>query len=70
MEETAVSVTVGLGNGVYTYEADEDPADDEAPEDTIDLVSVGLNMSKGDYFASYILNPNRESTFLVFGRSF
>ena len=58
MEETAVSVTAGLGNGVYT--TDTDPA----------LVSVGLNMSKGDYFASYILNPDRESTFLVFGRSF
>ncbi len=70
MEETAVSVTVGLGNGVYTYEVDENPGDGEDPEDTIDLVSVGLNMSKGDYFASYILNPNRESTFLVFGRSF
>ena len=70
IEETAVSVTVGLGNGVYTYELDEDPLDAEDPEDTIDLVSVGLNMSKGDYFASYILNPNRESTFLVFGRSF
>ena len=70
IEETAVNVTVGLGNGAYTYELDENPEDDEAPEDTIDLVSVGLNMSKGDYFASYILNPNRESTFLVFGRSF
>ncbi len=58
MEETAVSVSVGLGNGVYT--TDTDPA----------LVSVGLNFGKGDYFASYILNPNRESTFLVFGRSF
>ena len=58
MEETAVSVTVGLGNGAYTTDAD--PA----------LVSVGLNMSKGDYFASYILNPDRETTFLVFGRSF
>ena len=58
MEETAVSVTVGLGNGVYT--ADADPA----------LVSVSLNMGKGDYFASYILNPDRETTFLVFGRSF
>ena len=58
VEETAVSVTAGLGNGVYT--TDTDPA----------LVSVGLNMSKGDYFASYILNPDKESTFLVFGRSF
>ena len=58
IEETAVSITAGLGNGVYT--TDTDPA----------LVSVGLNMSKGDYFASYILNPDKESTFLVFGRSF
>ena len=58
MEETAVSVTAGFGNGVYT--TDTDPA----------LVSVGLNMSKGDYFASYILNPDKESSFLVFGRSF
>lgn len=58
MEETAVSVTAGFGNGVYT--TDTDPA----------LVSVGLNMGKGDYFASYILNPDRESSFLVFGRSF
>lgn len=64
MEETAVSVTAGLGNGVYTHEDGEDS------EDTTALVSVGLNMSKGDYFASYILNPNRESSFLVFGRSF
>lgn len=64
MEETAVSVTAGFGNGVYTHEGDEDS------EDTTALVSVGLNMSKGDYFASYILNPNRESSFLVFGRSF
>lgn len=58
MEETAVSVTAGFGNGVYT--TDTDPA----------LVSVGLNMGKGDYFASYILNPDKESSFLVFGRSF
>lgn len=58
LEETAVSVTAGFGNGVYT--TDTDPA----------LVSVGLNMSKGDYFASYILNPDKESSFLVFGRSF
>lgn len=58
MEETAVSVTAGFGNGFYT--TDTDPA----------LVSVGLNMSKGDYFASYILNPDKESSFLVFGRSF
>ena len=58
LEQTAVSVTVGFGNGFYT--TDTDPA----------LVSIGLNMGKGDYFASYILNPDKESAFLVFGRSF
>lgn len=58
MEGTAVSLTVGVGDGVYTI--DNDPA----------LASVGLNMGRGDYFASYILNPDKESTFFVFGRSF
>ena len=56
--ETEVSASVGLGNGVYTV--DSDPM----------LVSVGVNASKGDYFASYIINPDRELNFLVFGRSF
>lgn len=58
IDETAVSITAGAGNGVYT--TDTDPM----------LVTVGVNVSKGDYFASYILNPDRETTFLVFGRSF
>ena len=58
MDETAVSVTVGAGNGSYT--TDTDP----------NLVSVGINLGKADYFASYILNPDKESTFLIFGKSF
>lgn len=58
MGETAVSITAGAGNGVYT--TDTDPT----------LVTIGVNLSKGDYFASYILNPDKESTFLVLGRSF
>lgn len=58
IDETAVSITAGAGNGAYT--TDTDPM----------LVTVGVNVSKGDYFASYILNPDKESTFLVFGRSF
>ena len=53
-----VSVSVGLGNGTYT--TDKDP----------NLVSLGINASQGDYFASYIINPDREVNFLVFGRSF
>jgi hypothetical protein len=58
IDETAVSITAGAGNGLYT--TDTDP----------NLVALGVNVSKGDYFASYILNPDKESTFLVFGRSF
>ncbi|MFT5089770.1 MAG: hypothetical protein ACI8PG_004144 [Planctomycetota bacterium] len=58
MDETAVSITAGAGNGAYT--TDTDPT----------LITIGVNLSKGDYFASYILNPDKESTFLVFGRSF
>jgi hypothetical protein len=58
VDETAVSITAGAGNGRYT--TDSDPT----------LVTIGVNLSKGDYFASYILNPDKESTFLVFGRSF
>ena len=57
-----VGLTVGAGNGAYTANgsAEGDPG----------LVSVSLDVSKGDYFASYILNPDAETTFLVFGRSF
>ena len=34
------------------------------------VASVGLNISQGDYFASYIINPDLETSFLFFGRSF
>jgi len=58
LNETAVSATIGAGNGVYT--TDTDPK----------LVSTAINLSKGDFFASYILNPDKESTFMIFGKSF
>ena len=53
-----MALTVGAGNEFYTVDAD--PM----------IVAVGLNVTKGAYMASYILNPEAESTFLVFGRSF
>jgi hypothetical protein len=56
--DVEVGLTVGAGNGVYT--TDGDPG----------LVSVSLDVSDGDYFGSYILNPEAEISFLVFGRSF
>ena len=57
-DDVEVGVTVGAGNGVYTL--DTDPT----------LVSVSLDVAAGDYFAQYILNPDKEITFLVFGTSF
>ncbi len=56
--DVEVGLTVGAGNGVYTTEGDPG------------LVSVSLDVSDGDYFGSYILNPEAEISFLVFGRSF
>ena len=53
-----VGLSVGLGNGVYT--TDTDPM----------VASLGLNISQGDYFASYIINPDQETSFLFFGLSF
>ena len=49
---------LGVGNGVYT--TDTDP----------NLAQVSIDVSSGDYFAQYILNPEAEITFLVFGTSF
>ncbi len=57
-DDVEVGIGLGAGNGVYT--TDTDP----------NLVSVSLNVAAGDYFAQYILNPDAEITFLVFGTSF
>ena len=57
-DESDVSLTVGLGNGDYVV------ADDPA------LTVIGLNFSKEDYSASYIVNPDSEQSYLVFGKSF
>ena len=56
--DAEVGLSVGLGNGMYT--SDTDPM----------VAAIGLNVSEGDYFASYILNPDKKNTFLTFGRSF
>jgi len=58
MDGIEVGLTAGLGNGAYT--TDTDPM----------LVNLSINLSKDDYFASYILNPDKETTFLIFGKSF
>ncbi len=57
-DDVEVDLTVGVGNGVYT--TDTDP----------NLAQVSIDVSSGDYFARYILNPETEIIFLVFGTSF
>lgn len=57
-DDVEVGLTVGAGNGFYT--TDTDPM----------IASVSLDVSKGDWFGSYILNPEAEITFLVIGKSF
>ena len=56
-DDTEVSLSAALGNGAYVV--DDDPT----------LVFIGLNVSQGDYSASYIVNPDSELSFLVFGKS-
>ena len=57
-DEMEVRLTGAFGNGAYT--TDHDP----------NVVIAAVNVSKGEYTASYILNPEAETSFLVFGRSF
>jgi hypothetical protein len=57
-DDVEVGLTVGAGDGVYT--TDTDP----------NLVQVSLDVASGDYFGQFILNPEAEITFLVFGMSF
>jgi hypothetical protein len=57
-DDVEVGVTIGGGNGVYT--TDTDP----------NVAQISLDVASGDYFGQYILNPEAEITFLVFGMSF
>ena len=57
-DEMEISLTGAFGNGVYT--TDNDP----------NVVIAAINVSKDEYTASYILNPEAETNYLVFGRSF
>lgn len=57
-DDMSATLTVGAGDGMYTV------------EDGFGVVNVGLTVSKGSMFASYIINPEAETNFLVFGMSF
>jgi len=58
-DDLNVSGFAGLGNEIYV----SDPADD------LTLVNIGLTASKGALSASYIINPDLDTSFLVFGNS-
>jgi len=49
------SLFLGFGNGIYSDSGDFIP------------MNLGLNVSKDQYHASYIINPDKETSFLVFG---
>ena len=53
-DDVSASILGGLGTEAY-YTSDGDPA----------LVNVALSVTKGDYTAQYILNPDAERTYLV-----
>ena len=55
--------SVGLGNGDYT-------ADDGYDEGSFGVVSIGVSASRDNFSASYIINPDQETSFLVFGVKF
>ncbi len=59
MEGIGVSIFAGVGTDDYITENGPVP-----------VTNAGVSMAKGDYWASYIINLDRESTFLVFGKSF
>lgn len=58
-DDVSASVTAALGTENY-YTSDGDPA----------LINVGLSVTKGDYTAQYILNPDAEQAWMVFMMSF
>ncbi len=57
-EELGASLIAGFGDGVYTTDGG------------FGAVHMGVCATKGIYSASYIINPDGETSFLVFGVSF
>ena len=52
-------MVVGAGDGVYLMDSED-----------LNVVNVGLTASSGSMSVSYILNPQAETNFIVFGYSF
>jgi hypothetical protein len=58
LELTYGAFSLGLGNGAYSTDGEFAP------------VSIGVSASRDNFSASYILNPDQETSFLVFGVNF
>ena len=58
LELTYGAFSLGLGNGAYSTDKEFAP------------VSIGVSASRDNFSASYIINPNQETSFLVFGVNF
>ena len=58
LELTYGAFSLGLGNGAYSTEGEFAP------------VSLGISASRDNFSASYIINPDQETSFLVFGVNF
>lgn len=58
LELTYGVFSLGLGNGAYSTDGEFAP------------VSIGVSASRDNFSASYIINPDQETSFLVFGVNF
>ena len=58
LELTYGALSLGLGNGLYSTNGEFAP------------VSFGISASRENFSASYIINPDKETSFLVFGVNF
>jgi len=58
LELTYGAFSLGLGNGAYSTDGEFSP------------VSIGVSASRDNFSASYIINPDQETSFLVFGVNF
>ena len=58
LELTYGAFSLGLGNGAYSTDGEFAP------------VSLGISASRDTFSASYIINPDQETSFLVFGVNF
>ena len=56
-------LSVGAGNGMYTIEVKDE-------KDPFQIVNVGFTASRDQFTATYVINPQQETSFFVFGVTF